>query len=104
MLNAKLHYVGLSWIISSSNQIKYYIKVNIHPDWVNKVPRYNTSKMLGLNSFITIIKLDKMAHEDMKKHFKQILTMKSKPISHDKKYQLLLTDIVCAFYLTHLAA
>ena len=45
-----------------------------------------------------------MDHEAMKKLFKQIPTMKSKPISHDKKDQLLLTDIGGAYYLTHLAA
>ena len=45
-----------------------------------------------------------MAHEAMKKLLKKIPTMKSKPLSHDKKYQFLLTDIGCACYLTHLAA
>ena len=45
-----------------------------------------------------------MAHEAMKKLLKQIPTMKSKPLSPDKKNQLLLTDIGCACYLTHLAA
>ena len=41
------------------------------------------------------------AEDDM---FKKIPTMKSKPLSHDKKYQLILTYIGCACYLTHLAA
>ena len=59
LLNTKLHHVGLSWIISSRKQMKYDIKENNLPDWLNKGPRYNTSKMLGLNSFITIMKLDK---------------------------------------------
>ena len=45
-----------------------------------------------------------MAHEDMKRLFRKIPTMKSKPLSHDKKDQLLLTDIYCACYLTHLVA
>ena len=45
-----------------------------------------------------------MAHEAMKKLFKPIPTMKSKPLSHDKKYQLLLKYIGCACYLAHLAA
>ena len=57
--NTKLHHVGLSWIISSSKQMKYYIKENNHPDWFNKSPHYNTAKTLGLNSFIKIMKLDK---------------------------------------------
>ena len=45
-----------------------------------------------------------MAHEATKNLFKQIPTMKSKPLSHDKKYQFQLTDIGCACYLTHLSA
>ena len=45
-----------------------------------------------------------MAHEAMKNMFKQIPTMKSKPLSHNKDHQLLLTYIGCACYLTHLAA
>ena len=59
VLNTKWHHVGLSWIISSSKQIKYDTKENNHPDWLNKGPWYNTAKMLGLNSFITITKLKK---------------------------------------------
>ena len=39
--------------------MKYDIKENNYYDWLNKGPRYNTAKMLGLNSFITIMKLDK---------------------------------------------
>ena len=45
-----------------------------------------------------------MAHEDMTKLFKKITTIKSKALSYDKKDQLLLTDIGCVCYLTHLAA
>ena len=56
VLNKKLYHVGLSWIISSSKKIKYVIKENNHPDWLNKGPQYNTAKMLGLNYFITIMK------------------------------------------------
>ena len=41
LLNTKLNYVGLSWIIYSSKQMKYDIKENNHPDWLNKVPQYN---------------------------------------------------------------
>ena len=40
----------------------------------------------------------------MKRFFKQIPTMKSKPLSHNKKHQLLFIDIGCACYLTHWAA
>ena len=59
MLNTKLHRVGLSWMIYSSKKIKYDIKENNNLDWLNKVPRYNTAKMLGLKSLITMMKLDK---------------------------------------------
>ena len=59
LINTKLPHVGLSWIIYSSKKMNYDIKENNHPDWLNKVPRYNTAKMLGLNSFITNMKLDK---------------------------------------------
>ena len=59
VLNTKLHRLGLSWIISSSRQMKYDIKENNHTDWLNKGQRYNTAKMLGLNYFITIMKLEK---------------------------------------------
>ena len=44
-----------------------------------------------------------MAHEAMKNLLRQIPTMKSKPLSHNKKDELLLLDIGCACYLTHLA-
>ena len=59
VLNTKLHHVGLSWIISLSNQIKYEIKGNNHPDWLNKGQRYKPDIMLVLKSFITMMKLDK---------------------------------------------
>ena len=42
-----------------------------------------------------MMKCKKKAHEAMKLLFKQIPTMKSKPLSHDKKYQLFLTYIGC---------
>ena len=58
VLNTKFHHVDLSWIIYSTNQMKYDIKENNHRDWLNKVPWYNTAKMMGLNSFIKIMKLE----------------------------------------------
>ena len=59
VLNTKWHHVDLSWIISSSKQINYFIKKKNNPDWLNNGPRYNKAKMLGLNSFITITKIEK---------------------------------------------
>ena len=58
VLNTRFHHAGLSWIVSSRKQKKYYIKENNLSNWLNKGPRYNTAKMVYLNSFITIMKLD----------------------------------------------
>ena len=41
VLNAILHHVGMSWIISSNNEIKYEIDEINHQDWLNKGPWYN---------------------------------------------------------------
>ena len=85
--------------------MKYDIKENNHPGWLNKGPWYNISKMLGLNPFIKIKKLyKKEAHEAMKKLFRQIPSLKSIPLSHDKRDQFLLIDISCAYLLIHWAA
>ena len=43
VLNAILHHVGMSWIISSNKEMKYEMDENIHQDWLNKGPWYNTS-------------------------------------------------------------
>ena len=40
-----------------------------------------------------------MYHEAIKKSFKKIPTMKSKPLSHDKKNQKLQTDICGHWYV-----
>ena len=42
MLNAILHHVGMSWIISSNNEMKYEIDRINHQYWLNKGPWYNT--------------------------------------------------------------
>ena len=47
LFNTKLYHVGLSWIISSSKQMKYDIKGDNNPGWLNKGPRYITAKILG---------------------------------------------------------
>ena len=57
LLNIKWHHVGFSWVVLSSKQMKYDIKENNHPAWLNKGPQYKTANILGLNSLITIIKL-----------------------------------------------
>ena len=173
VLNSVLHYVGLSCIVSPNKQLKYDIKENNHPYWINKFPQYNTSicfkfcenvfggfirnygtdrcnimcyinvhnkvqptyfddassgggreipknattvelESLGatLNFIDCWLKLfhnnykvrSKMCNEAIQKLLKQIPTMKSKPLIHDKIHQLLLIDICGTQYLTHLVA
>ena len=43
VLNVILHHVGMSWIISSKNEMLYKIEESNHPYWLNKVPWYNTA-------------------------------------------------------------
>ena len=50
--NPILHHVGLSWIISSNEEMKYEIDKNNHQDWLNKVPWYNTSICLKLHGIM----------------------------------------------------
>ena len=42
MLDAILHHVGMSGIISSNDEMKYEMDENNHQDWLNKVTWYNT--------------------------------------------------------------
>ena len=59
LLNAMLHHVGMSWIISSNQEMDYEINSKInHLDWLNKGPWYNRkicSKLHGIRceGFIT---------------------------------------------------
>ena len=58
VLNAILHHVGISWIISSSKELEYEMDENNHQDWLNRSPWYNTpisSKLHGsrFEDFIT---------------------------------------------------
>ena len=43
VLNAILHHVGMSWIISSNDEMKYEIDKINHQDWLNTGPWYNTA-------------------------------------------------------------
>ena len=36
-----LHHVGMSWIISSNQEMAYEINKSNHLDWLNKFPWYN---------------------------------------------------------------
>ena len=41
VLNTILHHVGMSWIISSNDEIKYEKDECNHQDWLNKGPWYS---------------------------------------------------------------
>ena len=43
MLNAILHHIGMSWIISSNQEMEYEMDKNNHQYWLNKSTWYNTS-------------------------------------------------------------
>ena len=42
VLNAIFHHVGVSWIISSNNEMKYEIYKSSYQYWFDKGPWYNT--------------------------------------------------------------
>ena len=54
--------MGLSWIISSKKQMKYYLKENKHSDWLNKGPRYNTARCSKFNGLCLMILLEIIEH------------------------------------------
>ena len=44
VLNAMLNHVGISWIISSNQEMEYEMNTKINNlDWLNKGPWYNTN-------------------------------------------------------------
>ena len=58
VLNVVLRHVGMPWIISSSNEMKYEIDESNHQYWLNKGTWYNTdicSRLYGslFEDFIT---------------------------------------------------
>ena len=64
VLNAILHHVGMSWIISSNEEMKYEKDENNHQDWFNKGPWYNTAICLRFHGslfedFITHARTDR---------------------------------------------
>ena len=81
MLNAILHHVVMSWIISSNDEMKYEIDKNNHQDWLNKVPWYN-------------IDICSRLHRSMFEYFithkrTDIYNLMSSLVAHDKNYQLM---------------
>ena len=64
VLNEILHHVGMLWIISSNDEIKYEIDKSNHQYWLNKGPWYNTaicSRLHGslFDDFITHARTDR---------------------------------------------
>ena len=58
LLNAILHCVGMSWIISSNDNMKYEIYKSNHQDWLNKGHWYSTAissrlQVILFENFIT---------------------------------------------------
>ena len=49
MVNTILHHVGMPWIISSNEEMKYETDENNYQDWLNKGPWYNTYICLRLH-------------------------------------------------------
>ena len=43
VLNEILHHVGMSWIISSHQEMEYEMDENNHHDWLDKGPWYSSS-------------------------------------------------------------
>ena len=43
VLSTILYHVGMLWIICSNKEMKYELDKNNHPNWLNKVPWYNTA-------------------------------------------------------------
>ena len=78
-----LHHVGMSWIISSNQEIKYEMNTKInHLDWLNKGTWYNKnicSKLHGIKfgGFITQALIDRynimcslVAHDRLEPYYK----------------------------------
>ena len=64
MLNTIFHHVGMSWIISSNDEMKYGMAKNNNKDCLNKGPWYNTDICSRLNGslfeyFITNSRTDR---------------------------------------------
>ena len=73
--------MGMLWIISSNDEMKYEIDESNHQDWLNKVPWYNTdicSRLHGslFEYFITHARTDRY-------------NLMCYLVEHDKNYQLM---------------
>ena len=82
VLNAMLHHVGMSWIISSNREMNYEMNESNNLDWLNKGPWYNRnicSKLHGsmFEDFITQARTDQynlmcylVAHDKLQLNYK----------------------------------
>ena len=82
VLNTILHHVGISWIISSNQEMEYEMDENNHQDFLNKGPWYNISICLklhgsGFEDFITQARTDRynllcslVAHDKLQLDYK----------------------------------
>ena len=81
MLNLILYHVGMSWIISSNEEMKYEMDENNHQEWLNKGTWYNTAICLRLHGslfedFITHARYERynlmcslFAHEKLQPYY-----------------------------------
>ena len=101
MLNSILHYVGMSWIMISNQEMVYEMNKNNHQDWLNKSPLYNISVCSKLHEgrfedFITQGITDRynpmcslVAHDILKldyKMVKSVLKIGKYQIMHQQKH------------------
>ena len=63
MLNSVLHHVGLSWIISSNNQMKYDIEETNY-NWLDKGPWYNIPICYNFHGSVFEYLLEILKHID----------------------------------------
>ena len=76
MLNEILHHVGMSWIFSSNDEMKYELDENNHQDWLNKGPWYNTAICLRFHGSL---------FEDLITHARtNIYSLVCSLVAHDK--------------------
>ena len=81
VLNEIFYYVGMSWIISSNEEMKYEMDENNHQYFLNKGPWYNTSICLRLHGIL---------FEDFITHaISDRYNLMCSLVAHDKNYQLM---------------
>ena len=78
LLNVILHHVGMLWIISSNEEMKYEIDKSNHQYWLNKVHWCNTAICSSLHGSL---------FEDFITHARtDIYNLMCSLVAHDKKH------------------